>query len=79
MSAAVLCIELFKLHMRISFKFLCAKELHMSLLIMRTCSLYSLVRTGYIRKVSVQSIQKYFLHDCSTDIISCSEQKKGIR
>ena len=31
---------------------------------------------GYIRKVSVHLVQKYFPHDCSTDSISCSEQKK---
>ena len=37
---------------------------------------YSLVRRGYIRKVSVQLVPKYFSRDCSTDSISCSEQKK---
>ena len=37
---------------------------------------YSLVRRGYIRKVSVQLVPKYFSRDCSTDSISCSERKK---
>ena len=36
---------------------------------------YSLVRRGYIRKVSVQSVPKYFLRVWSNDSISCSEQK----
>ena len=36
---------------------------------------YSLVRRGYIRKVSVQLLPKYFSRDCSTDSISCSERK----
>ena len=36
---------------------------------------YSLVRRGYIRKVSVQLVQKYFSRVCSTDSISCSERK----
>ena len=37
---------------------------------------YSLVCRGYIRKVSVQLLPKYFSCDCSTDSISCSEWKK---
>ena len=37
---------------------------------------YSLVRRGYIRKVSVQLVPKYFSRDCSNDSISCSKQKK---
>ena len=37
---------------------------------------YSLVRRGYIRKVSVQLVPKYFSRNCSTDSISCSEPKK---
>ena len=36
----------------------------------------SLVRRGYISKVSVQLVPKHFSRDCSTDSISCSEQKK---
>ena len=36
---------------------------------------YSLVRRGYIRKVNVQLVPKYFSRDCSTDSISCSEHK----
>ena len=35
----------------------------------------SLVRRGYIRKVSVHFVPKYFPRDCSTDNISCSERK----
>ena len=37
---------------------------------------YSLVRRGYILKVSVQLVSKYFSLDCSTDSISCSKRKK---
>ena len=33
---------------------------------------------AYKSKVSVHLVQKYFPHDCSTDSISCSKQKKGI-
>ena len=36
---------------------------------------YSLVRRGYIRKVSVQLVPKHFSRDCSTDSISCSKRK----
>ena len=36
---------------------------------------YSLVRRGYIRKVSIQLVPKHFSRDCSTDSISCSERK----
>ena len=32
----------------------------------------------YIRKVIVHLVQKYFWHDCSTDSLTCSGQKKGI-
>ena len=39
---------------------------------------YSSVRWGYICKVSVNLVQKYFPHNCSTDSISYREQKKGI-
>ena len=38
---------------------------------------YFLVLRGYIRKVSVQLVPKYFSRNCSTDSISCSEQKKN--
>ena len=33
------------------------------------------MRRGYIRKFNVQLVQKYFSRVCSTDSISCSEQK----
>ena len=36
---------------------------------------YSLVRRGYIRKVSVQLVHICFSRVCSTDSSSCSEQK----
>ena len=36
---------------------------------------YSLVRRGYILRISVQLVQKYFSRVCSTDSISCSERK----
>ena len=64
----------FQLQRRISFPFLCAKYLRTSLLIARTRIFYSPVRRGNIRKVSVHWVQKYFLHDCSTNSIFCSEQ-----
>ena len=60
--------------MGFSFSFLRAKDLHTSLLIMRSHIFYSPVRRGSIRKVSVHLVQKYFPHDCNTDSISCSEQ-----
>ena len=47
----------------------------MSLLNIRAPSFYSLVCRGYIRKVSVQLVPKYFSRDCSTDSFSCSKQK----
>ena len=62
--------------MGFSFPLLRANYLGSFLLIMRTRSFYSLVRRGYIRKVSVQLVPKYFSRDCSTDSISCSKQKK---
>ena len=37
---------------------------------------YSSVRRGYISKVSVHLVQKYFPHDCSIDSISCSKRWK---
>ena len=40
---------------------------------------YSLVRRGYIRKVSVQLVTKYFSRVCSTDIFSCSKRKNYYR
>ena len=45
-------------------------------LLLELVAFYSLVRRGYIRKVSVQLVPKYFSRDCSTDSISCSERKK---
>ena len=63
---------LFQLQMRISYPFLYATDLHMSLLIIRTHSFYSTARKGYIHKVSVH-LEQFFLHDCSTDSISCNE------
>ena len=62
--------------MIISFPFLRAKDLRTFLFIMRTLFLNSTVHRGYIHKVSVHLVQKYFPHDCSTDSIYCSEQKK---
>ena len=67
---------LLQIQMRISFPFLLAKELRRFLLIMRTRSFYSPICRGYIRKVSLHLVHKYFPHDCSTDSISCSEWKK---
>ena len=46
----------FQLQMGFSFPFLRANDLRSSLLIMRTRIFYSLVRRGYIRKVSVQLV-----------------------
>ena len=70
-------LRLFQLQMRISFPFLRAKDLRRFLLIVRTHSfLNSRERRGYIHKVSVHLVQKYFPHDCSTDRLSCSEQRK---
>ena len=37
---------------------------------------YSLVSKGYIHKVSVQLLPKYFSRDCSTHSVSCSKRKK---
>ena len=31
---------------------------------------------GYIRKVGLHLVQKYFPHDCITNIHSCSDEKK---
>ena len=76
-SAKGLTPESFQLQMGFSFPLLRAKNLHSSLLNIRAHSFYSLVRRGYIRKVSVQLVQKYFSRNCSTDSISCSEQKTG--
>ena len=67
---------LFHIQMRTSFTFLLAQILRSFLLIMRKCSFYSPVCRGYICKISVHLVQKYFPHDCSTDIIYCSEQSK---
>ena len=62
--------------MGISFTFLRANELCRFLLIMKTRGFYSPVSRGYIQKVSLHLVQKYFSHDCSTDSLSCSEQIK---
>ena len=71
--------EWFQTQMIILFPFLRDNYLHTSLLIMRTRSFfYSPLCRGYIHKVSVHLVQKYFLHDFSTDSISCSEQRKKI-
>ena len=67
--------ESFQLQMGFLFPFLRANDLRSSLLNIRARSFYSLVRRGYIRKVSVKLVQKYFSRVCSTDSISCSEQK----
>ena len=63
--------------MGFSFPLLRANILRSSLLNIRARSFYSLVRRGYIRKVSVQLVHKYFSCVCSTDSISCSEGKNG--
>ena len=65
----------FQLQMGFSFPFLHANDLRSSLLNIRARSSYYLVRRGCIPKVSVQLVQKYFSRVCSTDSISCSEQK----
>ena len=70
--------ESFQLQMGFLLPFLHAKDLCTSLLITRTHIFKSPVCRGYIRKFSVHSVQKYFLHDCSTDSISCSKRGKGI-
>ena len=62
--------------MGFSFPFLRANDLRLSLLNIRARNFYSLVRRGYIRKVSVQFAPKYFSRDCMTDSISCSNKKK---
>ena len=62
--------------MRISFSFLCAKDLRTSLLIMITCSFYSPICRVYVHKVSVHLVQKQLPHDCSTDSIFCDKRKK---
>ena len=68
---------LFQIQKRISFPFLLAKDLRRFLLFMRTRSFFnSPVRRGYMRKVSVHLVQKCSPHDCSTDSLSCNEQKK---
>ena len=68
-------IGLFQLQMIILFPFLLANDLRRFLLIMITRIFNSPLRRGYIHKVSVHVVQKYFPHDCSTDNISCNKQK----
>ena len=68
-------MESFQLQMGFSFPFLRANNLRSSLLNIRARIFYSLVRRGYIRKVSVQLLQEYFSRVCSTDSILCSERK----
>ena len=70
-----LALESFQLQMGLSFPIIRANNLCSSLLNIRARSFYSLVCRGYIRKVSVQLVQKYFSRVCSTDSISCSERK----
>ena len=69
-------VGLFQLQMRISFPFLRARDLRTYYWSWELVFFHSPVRRGYIRKVSVNLVQKYFLHDCSTDSISCSERVK---
>ena len=69
-------VESFQLQMGFSFPFLRANDLRLSLLIIRARNFYSIVRRGYIHKVSVQLVPKYFSRDCSTDSIPCSERRK---
>ena len=78
MQTKTIRIKLFQLQTRILFLFLIANDLRGFLLIMRTRIFYSPVRRGYIRKVSVHLVQKYFPHGCSNDSLSCSERKKGM-
>ena len=76
---ANIVVGLLQIQMRISFPFIYAKDLRRFLLIMRTRSFfYSPVRRGYIRKVIVHLVQKYFSHDFSTDSLSCSERRKKV-
>ena len=53
-------LGLFQLLIRISFPFLLAKDLRRVLLILITRNVYSPIRRGYIRKVIVHLVQKYF-------------------
>ena len=68
--------RLFHIQMIISFTFLLAKDIHKFLLLMITRSFYSPVCKGYIRKVSVHLVQRYFPHDYSTDSLSFSKRLK---
>ena len=53
--------ELFQLQLGFSFTFLRANDLRLSLLIMRYRIFFSFLYVGgYIRKVSVQLVPKYF-------------------
>ena len=51
--AELILTELFQLQMRILFPFLLTKNIHRFLLLMGTRILYSPLRRGYIRKVSL--------------------------
>ena len=66
-------IGLFHLQMIILFTFLLAKGFRKLLLIIITRIFNSHVHRGYICKVSVHLVQKYFPYDCSTDSLSCSK------
>ena len=68
-------VESFQLQMGFSFPFLRANDLRPSLLNIRALSFILLYVGGYIRKVSVQLVQKYFSRVCSTDSFSCRERK----
>ena len=67
--------ESFQLQMGFSFPFLRANDLGLSLLNIRARSFLLSCTKGYIRKVSIQLVQKCFSRVCSTDSISCSERK----
>ena len=59
---AAVPMESFQLKMGFSFQFLRANYIRSSLLNIRAHSFYSLVSSGFIRKVSVQLVPKYFSH-----------------
>ena len=61
--------------MEFSFPFIRSNDLRSSLFNITARSFFSLVRRGYIHKVIVQLVPKYFSRNCSTDSISCSKRK----
>ena len=69
--------ESFQPQMEFLFPFLCANDLRLSLLIIRARSFYSLIRRGYIRKVSVQFVTKYFIAFAVLIVFHASNEKNG--